>query len=173
MKLSIVRLFLIFTVLAGCKSEKRNVDLNPDKLKKPLMKINKKKVDLESDQIDAFIRRRGWQVTKSGTGLRYFIYEKGNGDSARVGQIAKVDYVVTLLSGDTVYSTHESGPQSFVIEMDNVESGLHEGIQYLKEGDKAILILPSHLAHGLLGDRNKIPPRSSIVYNLELLKVQD
>jgi FKBP-type peptidyl-prolyl cis-trans isomerase len=54
-----------------------------------------------------------------------------------------------------------------------VESGLEEGILLLREGDKAKFILPPHLAHGLLGDDNKIPARSIIVYDLELLSLEN
>ena len=43
----------------------------------------------------------------------------------------------------------------------------------LKEGDAARFILPPYLAFGLLGDENKIPPRSTIVYNVEMLKLTD
>jgi FKBP-type peptidyl-prolyl cis-trans isomerase FkpA len=56
--------------------------------------------------------------------------------------------------------------------MDNVESGLHEGILYMNEGSKALLVIPSHLAHGLVGDMNKIPPKSTIVYDIELLELK-
>jgi FKBP-type peptidyl-prolyl cis-trans isomerase len=43
----------------------------------------------------------------------------------------------------------------------------------LREGDKARFILPPHIAHGLLGDENRIPPRSVIVYEVELLNISD
>jgi FKBP-type peptidyl-prolyl cis-trans isomerase len=49
---------------------------------------------------------------------------------------------------------------------------LHEGIQLLHVGDKAIFILPSHLAHGLLGDEDKIPPHSAVIYDIELLGIR-
>jgi FKBP-type peptidyl-prolyl cis-trans isomerase len=41
----------------------------------------------------------------------------------------------------------------------------------MKEGERAVFILPSNLAHGLLGDFETIPPMSPIVVNLELIKV--
>ena len=49
------------------------------------------------------------------------------------------------------------------------ESGLHEALKYLKVGDKAIIILPHFAAHGILGDMNKIPPLSTVVYDIEVL----
>jgi FKBP-type peptidyl-prolyl cis-trans isomerase len=41
----------------------------------------------------------------------------------------------------------------------------------MKEGEKAIFIIPSHLAFGLLGDENKIPKRATLVYDVELVQV--
>ena len=38
-------------------------------------------------------------------------------------------------------------------------------------GDKMRFILPSHLAHGLTGDQTKIPPFSSVMYEIELLEI--
>ena len=127
---------------------------------------------MENEQIEAFVKRYKWDVTKTGTGLRYMIYKEGRGEKAKEGQYATVDFVVTLLNGDTAYSTEKDRPQQFLIGMDNVESGLHEGIQYMRVGDRAKLILPSYLAHGLVGDLNKIPPRSTIIYDIELLALK-
>jgi FKBP-type peptidyl-prolyl cis-trans isomerase len=50
-----------------------------------------------------------------------------------------------------------------------VESGLHEGVQMMHVGDKMRFILPSFRAHGLTGDNSKIPPLTSVVYEIELL----
>jgi FKBP-type peptidyl-prolyl cis-trans isomerase len=41
-------------------------------------------------------------------------------------------------------------------------------VKYLKHGDKALLLIPSHLAHGLLGDFKKIPPQMPIIYDVEI-----
>ena len=77
------------------------------------------------------------------------------------------------MDGRVCYSSDSLGPKEFVVGADNVETGLHEGIQYLHVGDRATLILPSHLAHGLIGDESKIPPKASVIYELELLSVKD
>jgi FKBP-type peptidyl-prolyl cis-trans isomerase len=42
----------------------------------------------------------------------------------------------------------------------------------MKKGDQAKLILPSYLAHGLLGDRQKIPPQSVLFIDLELVELK-
>jgi len=53
-----------------------------------------------------------------------------------------------------------------------VESGLHEVMKYLREGDRAVVIIPSHLAFGLLGDLDKVPPFSTVVYDIYLAEVE-
>ena len=142
--------FFVLLAAIGCEQDKKTVVINENAFKKPLMEINKSKVEMENDQIDKYIKRRNWPVEKTGTGLRYWIYKNGNGLLAKEGQMALVNYTVTLINGDTAYTTSESGPQEFLIGMSDVESGLHEGVQYLHVGDKAKLILPSFLAHGLV-----------------------
>lgn len=159
-------------LIYGCK-EPQVKELKPTKqLKNTLIKVNKDKVKLENEQIDAFLKRYKWPVIKTGTGLRYCIYKNGEGDLVKDNQMVKIDYAITLLNGDTAYSSYKTGPQEFLVGMDDVESGLHEGIKYMKEGDRAKLILPSYLAHGLIGDSKRIPPRATIIYDIELLKIK-
>ena len=42
----------------------------------------------------------------------------------------------------------------------------------LKRGEKGIVILPHYLAHGLLGNMDKIPPLSAVLYNIEVIDVK-
>lgn len=129
----------------------------------------------ESYLIDQFVKRNNWPVQISGTGIRYFVYAHGDGEMAESGKVAVVNFEIRLLDADTTlcYSSNPELPSEFLIEMDNVESGLHEAITYLKEGDKAFIILPHYLAHGLLGDMDKIPPLSPVLYDIELIAVKD
>ena len=64
------------------------------------------------------------------------------------------------------------GTFNFIVEMDNIESGLHEAITYFKKGEKGFVVLPHYLAHGLIGNMDKIPPLSPVLYKLELLDVK-
>ena len=56
--------------------------------------------------------------------------------------------------------------------MENIEDGLQKALLYLKCGDKALILIPSHFAHGLMGDSKKIPPQSPILYDVEVLSVK-
>jgi FKBP-type peptidyl-prolyl cis-trans isomerase len=151
------------------KQENRPVPVNAEE---QMINANKAMLKKEAAKIDAFVKEKGWEMQKTGSGLRYMIYEHGTGDTARKAMIAKINYEVTLLDGTLCYSSKEKGPQEFTISQDNVESGLHEGILLMRVGDKAKFIMPPHLAHGVLGDENKIPALSTIVYDVELLSIR-
>lgn len=173
MKSTIYLCFLCF-LIAGCTasdSQRDQSNLKNSELKKPLLGANRGMVNKERAEIDAYILRRNWQMQSTGSGLRYLIYNKGTGELALSGKYAFVRYVITLLDGTECYRSTDK-PERFLIDQDEVESGLHEGIKLMHVGDKAIFILPPHLAHGLIGDQNKIPPLSTIIYDVELVSVK-
>jgi len=60
----------------------------------------------------------------------------------------------------------------FEVGHGGVENGLEEGILMMKNKEKYRFIMPPHKAHGLLGDLNKIPARSTIIYYVEVLDIQ-
>ena len=154
------------------KKTTKNTNIQGKEFQDKLIEANKMYVKKESDEIDQYVKRRGLQMSTTGTGLRYVITQKGTGVIAMPEQRAKVNFKISLLDGTLCYSSDSTGAKEFLIGHDNVESGLHEGIQYLHVGDKAIFILPSHLAHGLIGDESKIPPHASVRYDIELLSLK-
>jgi FKBP-type peptidyl-prolyl cis-trans isomerase len=170
---NILILFIGFSFLFSCtpevKKEKQLILPTEDESSD----MNKVWIKEEHQLIEKFVERNGWEVSKTGTGLRYLIYEKGNGEQAKPGMRAMISYSISLLDGTKCYSTEEIGPQPFSINRDDVESGLHEGITYMKVGDRAKLIIPSYLAHGLAGDLNKIPTLATIIYDIRLLGVSN
>jgi FKBP-type peptidyl-prolyl cis-trans isomerase FkpA len=170
LKITAILLFIPF--FFSCEESRKNLPRKIEDMKEPLMEVNKNLIKADDEKINRYIERHGLEMSKSGTGLRYKIFGLGSGENAKTGQFAKVDYKVSLLDGTTCYTSTEKGPEDFLIGMDNVESGLHEGITYMKVGQKAKFILPPHLAHGLIGDKDKIPARAVIVYDIELLSLR-
>ena len=168
----VVVLGLGMLMISSCdepKPKKQNNALS----KKELLNNNRKSVRVESDQIDLYAKRRGWEIEKTGTGLRYFVYEKKNKNQyPKEDNTVFVRYAVSLINGKEIYRSSNEEPASFVVGHDDVESGLQEGIKYMSVGDKAILIIPAHLAHGYTGDFNKIPRSSTVIFDIELLEIK-
>ena len=168
----LILLFFFSVFQYSCKENKTTEkQINPAEYKESLMKVNKKLVKSEDEQIEDYISRYGWEMQKTGTGLRYMIYEHGSGQRAETGKIAKINFSVSLLNGNICYTSETKGPKEFLIGQGGVESGLEEGILFLKKGDRAKIIIPSHLAFGLVGDADKIPAKATLVYDIELLEL--
>jgi len=166
--------FLSFLIIYSCKQNKEPEKQlnNTEDVEETLVEVNKKLVKSEDEQIEDFMTRYGWKMEKTGTGLRYLIYEQGSGEKAKKGNVAKIHFTVSLLTGEVCYSSDGGEPKEFLIGLGGVESGLEEGILLLKKGDRAKFIIPSHLAFGLVGDMDKIPAKASLVYDLKLLDLK-
>ena len=139
--------------------------------KESLIKANRYMVNTENKEISNYIRRHNLDVVETGSGLKYQITRHGEGEKAKKGRVATFNYKVKLITGDVIYSSDEDGPKIFEIGHGGVETGLEEAILNMRVGDEAIIIIPSHLAFGLLGDDNKIPTRSTIIYEIEITNI--
>ncbi len=160
----------LLLILSACTGEDKNK--KPEQQKAPtqeeLFDMNKRLMNEEKTRIKHFLKRKRWPVKSSGTGLKYWIYDTTEGPAIKQRDVVQVRYVISLMTGDTCYSQLEK-PEEFTVDFDEVESGLHEGIKYMKQGERAKLILPPHLAHGLIGDMNKIPMNATLIYDIEVL----
>lgn len=125
----------------------------------------------QNDEINQYIRAHNYTMQSTASGLRYMLIKQGAGDTARSGDLVKVNYKIYLLDGTLCYSSEQDGAKEVEIGNANIESGLHEGLQLMRAGDKMRFILPSHLAHGLTGDQSKIPPLTTVVYEVDLLSI--
>lgn len=166
-------LFILLVQACGGRNNKTSKISNPADVQESLINSNKMLVKKESDEIDKYAETHHLKMKTTGTGLRYLIYKSGIiKQQATKGKYARVNYKISLLNGQECYSSEKSGSKEFLIGEDQIESGLHEAILLMNVSDKAIFILPSHLAHGMMGDGDKIPPRSSVVYEIELLSLK-
>lgn len=135
--------------------------------------MNKELAAEESINIDLyFAQYENWEVKETGTGLRYVILKKTDGALPAAGMDAKTQYKISLLDGTEVYKTAADEVDIFRIDKSDMESGIHEGIKRMHVGEKAKLVFPSHLAHGLVGDLQKIPPLSPLVVDIELIGIE-
>jgi FKBP-type peptidyl-prolyl cis-trans isomerase FkpA len=166
-RLSVIGVFLL-TLFISCENEEK--DELVSWTKDDSIEMNTEFSEEEEYYIQQYLKRRpNWKMVETGTGLRYMIYSQGDGDSAVRSYYAKVDYKVSLLTDEVLYSSEETGPSTFKIDFSEVESGLQEGIKRMRVGDKGIFIIPSHLAHGLIGDMNKIPPLETIIMDIHFI----
>jgi FKBP-type peptidyl-prolyl cis-trans isomerase FkpA len=125
------------------------------------------------EQGQAFLKANASKpgVKTTSSGLQYLVLEEGKGKSPKATDTVLVHYKGNLLDGtefDSSYKRNE--PISF--PLNGVIPGWTEGVQLMKEGGKIRLFIPSNLAYGSRGAGGVIPPDSTLVFDIELLKVQ-
>ncbi len=112
------------------------------------------------------------ELKETESGLEYLVLEEGAGAQPESGQQVKVHYRGVLLDGTTFDSSLSRGePIDFPIGQGQVIPGWDEGIGMLKEGAKAILVIPPDLGYGQRGAPPVIPPNADLVFYVELVGV--
>jgi FKBP-type peptidyl-prolyl cis-trans isomerase FkpA len=109
-------------------------------------------------------------VTTS-SGLKYLDLKKGDGAEAKQGDYVSVHYTGWLKDGTKFDSSKDRGqPFSFPLGAGRVIKGWDEGVAGMKVGGKRKLIIPFELGYGSEGHPPQIPPKSELVFDVELLK---
>lgn len=112
----------------------------------------------------------GAEITTA-SGLKYFDLKVGDGASPRKGQTVTVHYVGTLENGREFENSYSTGkPAQFVLGQ--LIEGWNEGLSTMKVGGKRRLVIPPYLGYGPAGSPPKIPPNSTLTFEIELLGVK-
>lgn len=118
--------------------------------------------------LDANAQRE--EVTVLPSGLQYEVLQSGEGKKPGATDKVTVHYHGTLIDGTVFDSSVERG-QPATFGVNQVISGWTEALQLMPEGSKWKLYIPSDLAYGPRGAGPKIGPYSTLVFEVELLKV--
>jgi FKBP-type peptidyl-prolyl cis-trans isomerase FkpA len=109
----------------------------------------------------------------TGSGLKYVDEVVGTGESPSPGKYVKVHYTGRLENGTKFDSSVDRGqPFEFPIGVGRVIKGWDEGVMTMKVGGKRKLIIPPDLGYGAFGAGDRIPPNSTLIFEVELLGVR-
>jgi len=112
-------------------------------------------------------------VAATGGKLEIEELEVGKGDEAVPGKRVTVHYVGTLTDGKKFDSSRDNmAPFIFHLGAGQVIPGWEEGIRGMKVGGKRKLTVPPQMAYGERGINNVIPPNATLLFEVELLKVE-
>lgn len=160
---------LLLVLLVSCVEEEKPVP-NLNWTKEQSVQLGEELAKEEDLRIQLFLERQTkFTYTKTGSGLYYANVLKGEGESkAEEGDVACIDITIMLLDKTVCYETGEDECLELKIDKSEAESGLQEGLKLMVQGDRSMMIIPSHLAHGLVGDQDKIPPLSTLLVDVTL-----
>jgi FKBP-type peptidyl-prolyl cis-trans isomerase FklB len=111
-------------------------------------------------------------ITTTASGLQYEVLHAGEGASPKLTDKVTTHYHGTLLNGEVFDSSVDRG-QPATFPVNGVIAGWTEALQMMKVGDKWRLYVPSELAYGSRGAGAKIGPFTPLIFEVELLSIQD
>lgn len=104
--------------------------------------------------------------------LKTEILKTGEGVEAKKGDKVSVHYTGTLTDGSKFDSSLERGqPFSFNLGSGQVIAGWDEGVIGMKVGEKRKLTIPYQMAYGESGYPPVIPPKATLIFEIDLLKI--
>ena len=104
------------------------------------------------------------------SGLQYKVLSAGTGGQPTAGSTVEVHYRGTTIDGAEFDSSYGRNPASFPVK--GVIAGWTEALQLMKEGAKWQLVIPANLAYGERGSSPTIQPNSTLIFEVELLKIK-
>ncbi len=131
--------------------------------------------DYEKVVLQQYIAEEKIEVEPTESGLIYIPVESGSGPKIELNDTITIHYEGIFLNGKYFDSTkRRKQPFQFVYGTEwQVIKGLEEGLGFMKEGDKALFIVPSKLAFGTNGSSTGIvPPFTSLIFKVEVLSVK-
>ncbi len=133
-----------------------------------LKKGHKEKQDMAKFEEEMKAKYPGAMKTESG--LRYVVTQQGSGSKPTKGAMVTAHYTGKLVDGTKFDSSVDRGkPFEFPVGNGRVIKGWDEAFLDMKKGEKRILIIPYHLAYGERGYPGVIPPKATLIFDVELI----
>ena len=181
-RLSIMKLvygLVIFVITLGCKKEvievppssKEVASVDENDLTTRLFKYYIPNPEVlghfEENEIIDYAIEHNLDLTRSDSGLYYWVVKNGAGEKLHKREKLKVDYKGTLLSGQVFDSSYDRG-KPIEFNIGEMIAGWNEGLRYMHHGDEAILIIPSRLGYGVDGYPGYVPPNSILRFDMKI-----
>lgn len=122
-----------------------------------------------ADFLAANAKKEG--VKSFDNGLQYKVLASGKGKQPKATDSIKAHYKGTLIDGTEFDSSYTRG-QPLELHANQVIPGWTQALTNMHVGDKWIVYIPGNLAYGERGS-GKIPPNSTLIFEMELLDVND
>lgn len=132
----------------------------------------KQAADVNAKQGETFLvenAKKAGVITRP-SGLQYSVLQQGTGKSPSAKSKVSVNYEGRLLDG-TVFDSSFARNEAVEFQVSQVIQGWTEGLQLMKEGAKYRFFIPAKLAYGEIGAGDAIGPNSTLIFDVELLKV--
>ena len=173
----IILFSIVFSTLVSCAQQeaRKPINVRSGTFLKESVERNKALIAQEEAMIKGFIQKdTTHNYTASKNGFWYF-YENTSPKETytpRKGDTLVYEYNVAKIAGDTIYTKQEIGTQEYIVNKQQVISGLRYGLQLMKKGETVTFLFPSHVAYGYHGDNKKVGTNVPIQSTITLLNIK-
>lgn len=170
----ILFIFSITLLISSCKRHqeaRRPVSQSSGSFMKKSAERNKKLIAGEEGQIDSLIKSNPkvkYLASTKGYWYTYIVQNTLDTLSPKKGDVAFFDYEIKDLKGNVIYSELELRPQTYLVDKQNLMTGLREGIKLMHKNEKVTFLFPSHIAYGYHGDDKKIGTNQPLLCTVSL-----
>lgn len=164
----------LFALVSGCKNHqeaRRPISQTSGTFMKQSVDRNKKLISGEEKQIDSIIKSNPtvkYSASKKGYWYTYETQNLLDTITPKKGDVAFFEYEIKDLKGNTIYSQLELRPQTYLVDKQNIMTGLREGIKLMHKKEKVVFLFPSHIAYGFHGDNKKIGSNQPLLVSVTL-----
>ncbi len=142
-----------------------------------IFQLEKDNASKKQAEKDALMKIEAEKIMKSfdkstPSGLKYVVITEGTGARPQATSNVKVHYTGQFLDGKVFDSSVQRG-QPIDFGLNQVIPGWTEGVQLMKEGAKYKFYIPYLLAYGERGYPGAIPPKSDLIFEVELIKINN
>lgn len=155
-------LLILALALVNCKTPeaRRPVSVKTGSFIDASVERNRQLNAKEQAHIEKLLKEQNKNYIASESGFWYYYNTRIESDSLKTpdfGDLVNYTYdVKSLFSGNTIYSKSEIDTQTYVMDKEELFTGLREGLKLMKTGETVTFLFPSLKAYGYYGDENKI-----------------
>ncbi|MET3731915.1 FKBP-type peptidyl-prolyl cis-trans isomerase [Moheibacter stercoris] len=172
------KLAIIFVLLStiACKNKVIQKPVNYEDDREKFMQFsqdrNKQILAEDNELIANYIDSIGQKFVRTQYG--FWISNSGIATEtmAKTGDVVKYDYEVSNFSNEIIYSEEELGTQTIMMGRSDLPRGIQVALQMIEKGDSATVLLPSFLAYGGYGDRNKIKGNEPLIFKIHIQTIE-
>lgn len=121
---------------------------------------------MERDSINDYIN------SEYGFWYYYKIKDTLNNKLATTGDEVIFSYEVRSFNDSIIYSKEELGDRNYLVDKEELITGLQEGIKLMKEGEVVVFLFPSYKAYGYTGNE-RIKSNEPLIYTVNLKKINN
>lgn len=87
------------------------------------------------------------------------------------GDLVEFEYEISNLLNEILYSMNSLGKSTHLIDKEDVEIGIQNGLKLMKESEEVLFLFPSFAAFGYSGNNEKIGVNQPLIYKVKLNKI--